>query len=105
MKLIVGLACAACVGLAAPEAKAEDPPADRAAQTHADLRCVLAMAAIVKNPQYKDGATAGLFYYLGRLDGRDPTLELGPALKRTAAGMQLSEYASQAQRCGAEVRA
>ena len=52
----------------------------------------------------KDGATAGLFYYLGRLDGRRPEIELGPALKRVAGEMQLSDYASEGRRCGEVVR-
>lgn len=103
MKL-TAIACAA-LALSAGAASAEDLPGDDAAATRADVKCVLAMSAMLRDPQYKDGATAGLFYYLGRLDGRHPSFELGPALKRAAGDMQLSEYASQGRRCGAEVRA
>jgi len=93
----VGAPIAVALALTATQARAEDTQ-------KSDLKCVLAMSALVQNPQFKDAAAAGLFYYLGRVEGRDPTIELGPALKRTAGDMQLSAYAGEARRCGAALR-
>jgi len=66
-----------------------------------DVRCVVAMAAMIRNPAYKDGATAGLFYYLGRLDARDPAFDLGPAMRRER--MAPVDIAQEGRRCGAAV--
>jgi hypothetical protein len=73
--------------------------------SRADVRCVVAFSALLKNPTYKDAAGAGLFYFVGRLDGREPSLDLSAAMTREIATMQTADYASEAQRCGAELKA
>ena len=73
--------------------------------TGADLRCVVAFSALIANPAYHDGATTGLFYYLGRLDARDPNFDLAKGLREVKSAMQSSQYATEAQRCGAELKA
>jgi hypothetical protein len=73
--------------------------------TGADVRCVVAFTALVNNPTYRDAAASGIFYYVGRLEGRDPTLDLAKALRQVRGAMQTSQYGSEAQRCGAELKA
>lgn len=73
--------------------------------TGADLRCVVAFTALVNNPTYREAAASGIFYYVGRLEGRDPTLDLAKGLKQVRGAMMVSQYAGEAQRCGAELKA
>ena len=89
------LAVAAAVSLLSAAAKAQ--PSDA---TRADLRCVLAFMTLLQNPAYKDAAGAGIMYYAGRLDGREPTLDLAAAIRREASDMATSDYMAEAQRCG-----
>ena len=93
--LIMG---AVCAGLLAGAAQAQEGGAK------ADARCVVAMAALYAQPAYKDGATAAMFYYMGRLTGRDPGVDLTPVLRREAQTMGLQDLMSEAQRCGGPVR-
>ena len=73
--------------------------------TGADLRCVVAFSALMNNPTYREAAASGIFYFVGRLEGRDPALDLGKGLKQVRSVMQVSQYAGEAQRCGAELKA
>src|SRR5579871_2099355 len=73
--------------------------------TGADLRCVVAFSALVNNPTYREAAASGIFYYLGRLEGRDPNLDLGKSLRQVRGAMQLSGIEGEARRCGAELKA
>ena len=89
------IAMAAVASLLASAAHAQ--PSDT---RRADLRCMLGFMALLQNPAYKDAATAGLMYYVGRLDGREPDLELATAIKREAGNMATADYMTEAQRCG-----
>ena len=73
--------------------------------TGADLRCVVALSALVNNPTYREAAASGIFYFVGRLEGRDPTLDLAKGLKQVRSAMQVSQYGGEAQHCGAELKA
>jgi hypothetical protein len=97
MKLWVLTACASL--LAAGAANAQEGGAK------GDARCVVAMAALYNVPAYKDGATASMFYYLGRMTARDPQIDLNAALRREAQQMSDMEYLTEAQRCGGPVKA
>jgi hypothetical protein len=97
MKLLVLTVCAGL--LAAGAASAQE------GGVKSDARCVVAMAALYNVPAYKDGATASMFYYMGRMTGRDPQVDLTSALRREAQTMTDLEYLSEAQRCGGPVKA
>ena len=90
---------AAAVVCAAGAARADEY------STGADLRCVLAFTVLMNNPTYHDAAASGIFYYVGRLEGRDPAFDLGKGLKQIRSVMQASQYADEAKRCGAELKA
>jgi hypothetical protein len=98
MMTAVTLTGVACMGVAG-EARAADDWA-----MGADLRCVAAFASLISNPQYKDNATIGMFYYLGRIEGRDPNFDLAKGLAQVRSTVQ-GQLASESQRCGAEVKA
>jgi hypothetical protein len=90
---------AAAIALAAGGAAQAEPDA-----TRSDVRCLLAFSTMLKNPAYKDAAGAGLFYFVGRIDARDPKFDLGAAMKREIGNMQTSDYVTEAQRCGAVLK-
>ena len=79
--------------------------ANRDDDMQADLRCVLAMYATARNPQLAQGAGVALLYYAGRIEGRDPALDLTAALAKEAQRMNASDYSFNARRCGDEVKA
>lgn len=97
MKLLVLTACAAL--LAAGSASAQQ------GGTKSDARCVVAMAALYNVPAYKDGATASMFYYLGRITARDPQVDLNATLRREAQTMSDMDILTEAQSCGGPVKA
>ena len=98
MKFPVVLAAAGLASVLNGSAHAED-------LTVTDLRCVVAFSALVNNPTYRDAAASGIFYFLGRVEGREPSLDLAGALRDTRRGMQSGDFASEAQRCGAALKA
>jgi len=74
MRLLTMVTAVALLGVAGSARAADDWAMG------ADLRCVSAFAYLITNPQYKDNATIGMFYYLGRIEGRDPTFDLAKGL-------------------------
>jgi hypothetical protein len=100
MKATIGLAgCAAAMALAGG-AQAQDATVD-------DLKCVVVFGAMAGNPQYRDAAYLGpgIFYFLGRAEGREPALDLKTALKHLRDGLPLGQYADIAKRCGEALKA
>ena len=83
-----------------------------AVETTADVRCLAAIGRLpevnAQNPQYtEDGAmtlvTAGSLYYLGRVHGRDPRLDLENALIIELLGMDAQQIRSELIRCSEEM--
>ena len=98
MRLLTMVTAVALLGVAGSARAADDWAMG------ADLRCVSAFAYLITNPQYKDNATIGMFYYLGRIEGRDPAFDLAKGLAQVRSSVQ-SQIAAESQRCGAEVKA
>lgn len=75
-------------------------PADT--QTKADIRCFIAFSLLgeEKDPNLREASTLGTIYYLGRLDGRTPRLDLEASVAAEASGMKKSDYASLLTSCG-----
>jgi len=97
--LILAAAMAALAGTA----QAEDPTPSEA--NRADVRCMLTMTLIMRDEAYKQSAAVGLYYFAGRLEARDPSVDMTQAMRREASRMQNSEWKGEIQRCGAEVQA
>jgi hypothetical protein len=95
MAAALGAAFALCAGAA----RAED------AQTTRDLRCT--MVAFYTVSQAKVEAQAGLsgvaLYYLGRLDGRTPGLDIEKRIREEAATLTQEQFAAEGKRCGQEM--
>jgi len=83
MKAMLAAFAAASV-LAANNGQAQD------GQLASDLRCLAAISIVAKtNPKPEERATltAMSHHYLGRIDARDPTLDVAAALKQVAPQM------------------
>jgi hypothetical protein len=97
----LGLCAAAVALLAAGSARAQ------AQDQTSDLRCVIVFASMVGNPQYaqlKDSASAGLFYFLGRAEGRQPGMDLATQLKRVREELIITQYPDEGRRCFAALK-
>jgi hypothetical protein len=70
--------------------------------TVADIRCVAVgiRDAELPNSTQKSTGTLLVLYYLGRLDGRNPTLDLEKLLAEQIAKMTDADYATESRRCG-----
>lgn len=93
-------AAALAGGLAAPAA-AQD------AATTADLRCTIAAVALAGsaggNATLQQQATMAALYFIGKLDGRTPNLDLEAGIRAEMAKMSQSEMGAEAQRCGQQL--
>lgn len=71
-----------------------------------DLQCTAVLSldmAGTKDPARKNGFMLGVFYFLGRIDGRDPGLDLETALRSAATEFQQlapEQRRAAAARCG-----
>jgi hypothetical protein len=68
----------------------------------ADIRCVVVgmkLSEMVNSPDQSRGILLTL-YYIGRLDGRVPQLDIENLLIEENSKMTSSDYASEAKRCG-----
>jgi len=84
--------------LALAPAHAQD---DADGDLEGDLRCVALLAVAVANTQgeAQAGITAGLMYFVGRIDGVAPGIDLKAELQRIAATM--TDPAADMTRCSA----
>jgi hypothetical protein len=89
----------AVLGLVSARAEAQD------AATIADIRCVVVgmqLSGMANSPQQSRGIVL-TWYYIGRLDGRMPKLDIEDLLIKETSKMTASDYASEARRCGASL--
>lgn len=87
-------------GFFATEARADD------AATEADIQCLvvgLRMASMT-DPTVKTAALPTALYYFGKLDGRDPNLDLETKVIELVEKMTDDEFRTYARRCGAELQ-
>jgi hypothetical protein len=82
-------------------AHAQDAPPD------ADLRCLLVSFLGASNPDanFRSASILAAMYYLGRVDGRAPQMDLSAALVSRARTFHPEQAASEMKRCGAELKA
>jgi hypothetical protein len=86
-------------------------PAGRAdsanTQTTADAQCMVigARLSASPDPQEKGPGQMILMYYLGRIDGRSPKVDLKTLLKNETQSMKASDLKRAAARCGKEFAA
>ncbi len=72
-------------------------------ETSSDMRCLLAFAsgANSSDPTVKSAAQMGVVHFLGKLDGRTPSLDLTSRAKEEIKTMTDAGLKAQIQSCGA----
>jgi len=97
----LGLCAAVAMLLAAGSARAQVDDQTK------DLRCVVIFGGMIGNPQFaqlKESASAGLFYFLGRADSRQPSMDLGAQFKRVREDLPITQYEDEGRRCFAVLK-
>ncbi|MBL8770255.1 MAG: hypothetical protein JNK30_02640 [Phenylobacterium sp.] len=95
MRTLLGAAVAAWA-MAGPVLAADD---DIRAANRADVRCVIGMSVMARNEAYKQWGMFGVFFYSGRIEGRDPGFSLRDAVRREVMLMRPDEYNEEIKRC------
>jgi hypothetical protein len=81
------------------------PPADAAS---ADLHCAIALAFLstrATDPKMQQGMVVGIGYYIGRLKGRDPNIDLASRALAEVKTLKPADLQGDAVRCGGELQA
>jgi len=75
------------------------------AETIADVRCVIVGMKLVgiADPTQQSAGMMLSMYYIGRLDGRVPKLDIEELMIKEISTMTTSDYGSEAKRCGASL--
>jgi hypothetical protein len=94
MNRLILAALAAAVAL--PAHAADDDVRDANRQ---DVRCVIGMSVMARNETYKQWGAYGVFFYSGRIEGRDPGFSLRDAIRREVRRMRPDEYNDEIRRC------
>lgn len=99
--LAVGVALSGVLALAAaPAAAQEAQERPVTAEETADLTCMAVFALFGAQPEVGEKAAVGIFYYLGRLEGRDPSVDWLERFHDFALTAVRQEVMAEAQRCG-----
>lgn len=88
--------------MAAFGARAQTP------ETAQDIKCLAAYSHLIggaRDEAAKGGLAIGLFYYQGRIDGREAQFDLAPALKRVILGMSEEDVVAEGDRCQSRLQA
>ena len=99
MRWRTGLAAAIALAGAALPAAAQDDAAGK------DLRCMIITMSLMSSndPTQQQQGLMGTLYYVGRLDGRTPDLDLEARLRGEVAQLTPQVMAAEAQRCSAQL--
>jgi hypothetical protein len=98
-----GSRSAAAVAIAVSSALTAVVPATAQSDDATDLRC-FAVASVLMNSSDRNQRAAGLIgslYFMGRLDGRSPTLDWNKRLTAEMAAMSGSDLTAASAACGA----
>src|SRR5260370_16462066 len=90
---------AGALTLSSAQAPAQD------AETIADVRCLIVgmKFAGMADPTQQSAGMMLSMYYIGRLDGRVPKLDIEALMIKEIITMTTSDYGSEAKRCGASL--
>lgn len=77
------------------------------ADSAGDVRCLLAAVTMMTSPNntIRAAAATSALYYLGRLDGREPGVDLEKRLSEESHRMSSDDLAAESKRCGQELSA
>ena len=83
------------------------PAAAIAPESTADVRCLISAVSLLQSPNnsVRAAAAASALYYLGRLDGREPGLDLQEIILAEAGKMTSTQLRVETEACGKELSA
>lgn len=84
-------------GPAVAQTKPERP---LTAEETADLHCMAIYSVLASQPGQAESAAVGVFYFLGKLEGRDARTDWLERFNTFVAGLTDAELSANAQRCG-----
>ena len=95
------IAVSALIALSLSLAAAQDR------QSEADLRCLVIALAMGNSvdPNIKNLAPVAAMYYIGRIEGHDPKVNLEASLGSALRKMSAAERQTESRRCGGELSA
>ena len=77
--------------------------AQSAGSDPADVRCLIVLQLVSRDPQQADRANRGIYFYLGKVSARGPLERLEPVMKAEAAKLQQPNAEQELQRCSTEL--
>jgi hypothetical protein len=77
--------------------------AQPATPDQADVRCLMVLQFIARDPKQQDQAAKGMFYYLGRLSSRGAVARVEAIMKAEAPKMAAPQAQAELTRCSAEL--
>lgn len=90
------IALAGAVGPAAAQALSPD---------QSDVRCLMVMQVVARDPKNADQGAKGALFYLGRLSARGPTARIEGIIRAEAPKMPTQQAQVELVRCGNELNA
>lgn len=93
------LAAAAALAGAAPAA------AQTATPDSSDVRCLMVLQFVGRDPKQSDQAAKGIYFYLGRLSARGATARIEGLMKAEAPRLTPQVAQTELARCGTELNA
>jgi hypothetical protein len=95
----------AITAMASALAAVPPPAAAQSAADHADVRCLLVLGVVGRDPDQRPAALQGTFYFLGRLHAHGMTPKLQDLMRAEGKAITNQEQAqSELDRCGRELR-
>jgi hypothetical protein len=72
-----------------------------------DVRCFISALSLLRSPNnnVRTAAASSALYYLGKLDGREPGLDLDRVILAEAERMTSTQVRAEAEKCGKELSA
>lgn len=96
----------ALIALVALASAVTATPSFAAAQdtSRSDIRCVMVLSLVGRDPKQNAAALQGIYYYLGRLDARGQMANLEGLMKAEGHEIKKEEVQSELNRCGQQLQ-
>lgn len=101
-KTILALAAALALSVAAhaPVMAQSKPDRSLTAEETADLHCMAIYSVLAAQPEHSASGAIGVFYFLGKLEGRDAQTDWLERFNSFVAGLTEADLSANTQRCG-----
>lgn len=93
----------AMLALAGAVAATSSPVAAQQPADRGDVRCLLVLQAVGRDPKQQESAVRGIFYYLGKLEARGGLTRVEPMVLAEARTLQPQQAQAELNRCGQEL--